>query len=731
MVMRTIFGFEAARVETADEAIKATRSAGKILRNMESVYRRDRIDGHTRAAAPAPHRLALHRLLWKRGSLPNLRLLRIRNVILALLVCAAAALPISCQPRKWHGDQKVIILGIDGMDPQLLKKFMAENKMPNFSALIEKGSFRLLTTSIPPQSPVAWSNLITGMNAGGHGIFDFIHRDPKTLQPYFSASRVEPPKHGIHLGNWVIPIGGGTAEQLRQGKAFWETLDDYGVPSTIFRMPSNFPPVKTKGRSLSGMGTPDLRGSYGTFSFYTDDPVTAAGVVEGGQIIPVRVEDSQVTAKLIGPDNTFRKGSPPTLEPFTVSIDPLEAVARFTVQDQKFVLREGEWSDWVHLEFQLIPFIGNVNGICRFYLKQAHPRFELYVSPININPADPALPLSTPKSYSRELAEEVGEFYTQGISEDTKALSAGVLDDKEYLEQARTVLAEHRQIFDAEFPKFHSGLFFFYFSSLDLNSHMFWRLIDPQHPEYDAALAAQYGSALSEFYQQIDQVLGQVMQRVDDHTTVLVLSDHGFAPYSRSFNLNTWLLENGYITLNREPNPDQSQAFANVDWSRTRAYGLGLNGLYLNLKGRERDGTVAPGASADALLVEIKEKLLGVRDPENNQAAITRVDRARDVYQGPHSAQGPDLLVGYNRGYRAGWQTILGNFPADVFENNTNPWSGDHCMDYTLVLGVLLSNRAIDTANPALTDIAPTIFAQFGIPQSGVMMGHSVFLSTR
>jgi len=731
MVMRTIFGFEAARVETADEAIKATRSAGKILRNMESVYRRDRIDGHTRAAAPAPHRLALHRLLWKRGSPPNLRLLRIRNVILALLVCAAAALPISCQPRKWHGDQKVIILGIDGMDPQLLKKFMAENKMPNFSALIEKGSFRLLTTSIPPQSPVAWSNLITGMNAGGHGIFDFIHRDPKTLQPYFSASRVEPPKHGIHLGNWVIPIGGGTAEQLRQGKAFWETLDDYGVPSTIFRMPSNFPPVKTKGRSLSGMGTPDLRGSYGTFSFYSDDPVTAAGVVEGGQIIPVRVEDSQVTAKLIGPDNTFRKGSPPTLEPFTVSIDPLEAVARFTVQDQKFVLREGEWSDWVHLEFQLIPFIGNVNGICRFYLKQAHPRFELYVSPININPADPALPLSTPKSYSRELAEEVGEFYTQGISEDTKALSAGVLDDKEYLEQARTVLAEHRQIFDAEFPKFHSGLFFFYFSSLDLNSHMFWRLIDPQHPEYDAALAAQYGSALSEFYQQIDQVLGQVMQRVDDHTTVLVLSDHGFAPYNRSFNLNTWLLENGYITLNREPNPDQSQAFANVDWSRTRAYGLGLNGLYLNLKGRERDGTVAPGASADALLVEIKEKLLGVRDPENNQAAITRVDRARDVYQGPHSAQGPDLLVGYNRGYRAGWQTILGNFPADVFENNTNPWSGDHCMDYTLVPGVLLSNRAIDAANPALTDIAPTIFAQFGIPQSGVMMGHSVFLSTR
>jgi predicted AlkP superfamily phosphohydrolase/phosphomutase len=657
---------------------------------------------------------------------------RIQNFSFSLVMCAVAALLFSCRPaQKWRGDQKLIILGIDGMDPQLLKRFMAEGKMPNFSRLAQKGSFRLLTTSIPPQSPVAWSNLITGMNAGGHGIFDFIHRDPRTLEPYFSASRVTPPKHGIHLGNWVIPLGGGSAEQLRQGKAFWETLDEYGVPNLIFRMPSNFPPIPSKGYTLSGMGTPDLRGSYGTFSFYTDDPMATAGAVEGGQIIPVQVEESQVAARLVGPDNTFRKGSPPTLEPFTVSIDPLEPVAKFTVPDEQFVLREGEWSEWVHIQFQLMPFIGNVKGICRFYLKQAHPRFELYVSPINIDPSDPALPISTPKSYSRELAEEVGEFYTQGISEDTKALSAGVLDDKEYLEQARTVLAEHRQIFAAELPKFHRGMFFFYFSSLDLNSHMFWRLLDAQHPEYDPALAAAYGSAVPDFYQQMDQVLGQVLERLDDHTTLLVLSDHGFAPYNRSFNLNTWLLNQGYITVKSGSNPDPNAAFSNVDWSRTRAYGLGLNGLYLNLRGRERAGIVEPGAQADGLLRQIKDQLLGVHDPHNNLAAITRVDRAGEVYQGPYAQQGPDLLVGYNRGYRAGWQTILGNFPSDVFEDNTNPWSGDHCMDYTLVPGVLLSNHPIAAANPALTDIAPTIFAQFGIPQQDGMMGRSVFSSER
>jgi len=613
------------------------------------------------------------------------------------------------------------------MDPELLTRFMQEGKMPNFATLAQRGSFKRLTSSIPPQSPVAWSNMITGMNAGGHGLFDFIHRDPKTLALYFSASRVEAPKHSIHLGSWVIPLGSGSAEQLRRGKAFWEILDDNGIPNSVFRIPANFPPVPAKGETLSGMGTPDLRGTYGTFSFYTDDPTAVSGAVEGGQVIPVQVENSQVISKLIGPDNSFRKGSPAATEPFSVAVDPLESVARIAVQDHEFVLREGEWSDWVKIEFQLIPFFGNVKGMGRFYLKQAHPRFQLYVSPINIDPADPALPISTPSSYSRSLSEEAGEFYTQGIAEDTKALSDGVLDDKEFLEQSRTVLAEHRRVFDLQFPKFQKGAFFFYFSSLDLNSHMLWRLIDPEHPAYDEALASRYGSALQEFYQQMDQVLGEVLPKLDEHTTLLVLSDHGFAPYRRSFNLNTWLLNNGYSTLKSDSNPDDNEPLANVDWSKTRAYGLGLNGLYLNMHAREREGIVTPGAEADTLLSEIREKLLAVRDPKNNLPVITRVDFATDAYQGPYAHDGPDALVGYNRGYRAGWKTILGAFPPDVLEDNTNPWSGDHCMDYTLVPGVLLSNRNIAAGMPALTDIAPTILAEFGIAKPKDMMGQSVF----
>jgi predicted AlkP superfamily phosphohydrolase/phosphomutase len=654
---------------------------------------------------------------------------RVLSVCLLGLCLAGTGVLLACQRARCGSVRanKLIILGIDGMDPDLLTKFIGEGKMPNFARLAAQGSYRRLTTSIPPQSPVAWSNLITGMNAGGHGIFDFIHRDPKTFQLYFSTSRVEGPKHSFHLGNWVIPLGSGSAEQLRHGKAFWEILDEQGVPNYVYRIPANFPPIAAKGETLSGMGTPDLRGTYGTFTFYTDDPTAVAGAVEGGEVVQVEVENNRVTSRLIGPDNTFRRNSPPATEPFTVDVDPLAAVARVAFQNQQLVLKEGEWSRWLPVEFQLVPLIGNVRGICRFYLKQTHPRFQLYVSPINIDPSAPALPISTPASYSRKLAKEVGEFHTQGIAEDTKALSDGVLDDKEFLEQSRTVFAEHRRAFEAEFPKFQRGLFFFYFSSLDLNAHMMWRLTDPQHPGYDAALAAQNGRALEEFYEQIDQVLGEVLPTVDENTTLLVLSDHGFAPYRHSFNLNTWLLRNGYLTLKNGTAGDESEPFAGVDWSRTRAYGLGLNGLYLNLRGREREGAVEPGAQAEALLREIRQKLLEVRDPKDNSPVITRIDLASEAYQGPYAHAGPDALVGYNRGYRAGWKTILGAFPPDVLEDNTNAWSGDHCMDYTLVPGVLLSNRKLDAQTPALTDIAPTILGEFGIAKTKDMMGQSVF----
>jgi predicted AlkP superfamily phosphohydrolase/phosphomutase len=252
---------------------------------------------------------------------------------------------------------------------------------------------------------------------------------------------------------------------------------------------------------------------------------------------------------------------------------------------------------------------------------------------------------------------------------------------------------------------------------------------------YDAASASQYGGALEGFYEQIDQVLGEILPKLDENTTLLVLSDHGFAPYRRSFNLNTWLWNNGYIVRKPGAAFDSGEPFAGVDWSQTRAYGMGLNGLYVNMKGRETNGIVDP-AQADALLREIRDKLLAIRDPkdegddpkgEDSSQVISRIDLASEAYQGPYARTGPDAIVGYNRGYRAGWTTILGAFPPDVLEDNTNPWSGDHCMDYTKVPGVLLSNRKIVVDAPALTDITPTILSEYGIAKRKDMKGQSVF----
>lgn len=624
--------------------------------------------------------------------------------------------------------KKVLVLGMDGMDPQLLQRFMDEGKLPNFKRLAEQGDFRPLTTSNPPQSPVAWSNFITGMNPGGHGIFDFIHRDPNTMLPYLSTSRVEPPQRTLNLGSWVLPLSSGKVSLLRQGKAFWEILAEHGTPATVYRVPANFPPVESPARTFAGMGTPDILGTYGTFSFYTDDPPDNAESISGGRIYPVRVENFRVAAQLVGPENTFRKQGGAATVDFTVWVDPVEPVAKIAVQEHEFLLQVGEWSDWVQVEFELIPYLASATGICKFYLKQTQPHFQLYVTPINLDPSAPALPLSTPEDYAQELAEQVGFFYTQGIAEDTKALSGGILTQDEFLQQARMVLADQRKVFDLEWARFQEGLLFFYFSSLDQNAHMLWRFMDERHPNYDPQLADKYAGVLEKLYQEMDEVVGTVLEKVDENTTLLILSDHGFAPFYRSFNLNTWLLDNGYVFLQDASQREQTEFLLNVEWSRTRAYGLGLNALYLNLRGRERYGTVMPGVEAEQLLDEIIRKLLSVTDPETGRPVMTRVDRATEVYTGPYVTEAPDLLVGYNRGYRAGWDTILGKFPRAVLEDNRNEWSGDHCMDFRLVPGVLLSNKKLRAAAPALTDLAPTILAEFGIEKTEEMVGQSVFL---
>jgi len=621
---------------------------------------------------------------------------------------------------------KVLVLGFDGLDPRLLGRWLKEGKLPAFARLIADGDFRPLRTSIPPQSPVAWSNFNTGTDPGGHGIFDFMHRDPKTYFPIFSATLSTEGKRALKIGDLVLPLSGGEVRNLMQGRTFWQVLDDHEIPATIFKIPSNYPPVPTRQRTISGMGTPDLKGSYGISSFYTTDPGIPKGELSGGRVYEVFVIGNRVEAQLPGPTNTFKKDRPEALIDFQVFIDPKNPVAKVVLPDQEFILKEREWSGWKKIRFGLIPTQG-VRGICMFYLKEVRPHFKLYVSPINIDPGSPALPISTPESYARELDRVFGSYFTKGLPADTSALDNGVLDDGEFLEQDDMILREGERMFDYEFERFDSGLLFYYVSSTDQRQHMFWRLMDESHPDYDPQLASRYGRTIENIYIEADRFLGRILQKLDKNTVLLAMSDHGFNPFRRGFNLNTWLFENGYHRLRNPWRQEDGSLFENTDWSRTRAYGVGLNGLYINQRGRERDGIVNAGADSENLIRELAAKLEQVVDPKTGERAILRAFVSKDVYHGPQVEHAPDIVCGFNEGYRISWDSPLGKFPKNVFEDNKEKWSGDHMGAPEIIPGSLVINRKIRADSPALYDLTATILDVFGIPKTKEMIGESIF----
>ena len=620
--------------------------------------------------------------------------------------------------------KKMIILGFDGMDPGVLEPLMAVGRMPAFRRLASAGSYCRLGTSLPPQSPVAWSNFITGMDSGGHGIFDFIHRNPADYTPLLSTSRVTAAGRNLKMGDYVIPLTAGKTELLRQGRAFWQILEDHDVPATIVQIPSNFPPAPTRQRTLSGMGTPDVLGTYGIFHLYTTRHQELRPDIGGGRIRPVQIVDHAVEASIEGPVNTFRVNSPPTSVPFRVFLDPTHAVAKIILAGQEFMLKKGEWSSWTRLRFPMLPFIA-VSGMCRFYLKEVHPEFQLYVSAVHLDPSDPALPISTPESYCRELESAIGPFFTKGLPADTMAVSHGVLDDREFLLQDDEMLAESLRLFEYELQHFESGVWFHYFSSTDQRQHMFLRSFDKSNPGYDPLLADQCRRVVEDIYQRMDQVLARVLERVDQDTVVLVMSDHGFTEFRREFNLNTWLLQNGYMRLIEPGNQEQAAFFQNTDWENTRAYALGFNGLYLNLKGREGSGVVAGGAEKQALLELLRRDLENVRDPRSGEKVVRRVYLAQEAYHGPLSGSGPDLIVGYNRGYRASSASALGRMPRRLLTDNEDKWGGDHCMDPSVVPGILLVNRKVRDQAPNLCDLTASILALFGIEKLPGMIGQN------
>lgn len=592
--------------------------------------------------------------------------------------------------------RKAIFLGLDGFDPRRAEQLMANGKLPNLKKLMEAGSYHRLRTTFPALSPVAWSTFATGVNPARHNIFDFLNRDLRAYAPRLSSAEVRPPRY-FRLGRWSIPVSRPAVDLYRRSKPFWKILGEHAITSTIIRVPITFPAEEFNGRLLSAMCTPDLRGTQGSFSCFStrafdDDP-------EGGSRSPLRLSDGALIGDLEGPEKktvAFR------ILPGTIQID-----------GDRYPLRLREYTPWIRVAFSTAPGI-TARGIVRFLLLETGEHTTVYATPVQIDPENPGLPISHPRYYAIYLSKLIGPFATVGMAEDTWALNECVIDEQAFLQQSDSIKQERERMFFSALERTRRGVVACVFDTPDRIQHMFYRYLDGR-------MKGSHADVIECMYTDMDRIVGETMKHVDDQTALFVLSDHGFCSFRRGVDLNAWLHQNGYLALQNGA-CESGKYFEGVDWSRSRAYALGLGGLYLNVRGREASGIVDPGET-EGLRRELADKLTGLRDPASGQIAIQQAYISSSLYSGPYLDSAPDLIIGYSEGYRTSWDAAIGRVRTQVFESNDKAWSGDHCVDPALVPGVLFTNQRLQADDPGIEDMAPTALLLFGIEKPAWMEG--------
>ncbi len=719
-----------------------------------------------------------------------------------LLVSLCAVLLPACGGNEKQSDQRVVVFGVDGLDPEMLQERIDRGLLPNFAKLVDTSVFQPLQTSWPPQSPVAWTNFTTGSNPGRHGLYDFIHVDRHNYGLLNSMSETDPVGFEISLAGYKIPVTGGDTRVMRRMPAFWEVLDEAGVPVFVHRMPANYPLVDTNAVTFPDMGFGDITGEQAGKAFlWTEDPskqdkdgtsyyIRRVSVnrlrleVEGGKgIIPI-------PAQLYGPEDSARDlddlehemavlnvrareansagetarareygnriaeikreiaDERETFLPFTTYLDYTgpEPVVTIEVEDHYGIAKVGEWTDWVPVEFSMVHGMVAMKGWTRFLFK-SHQPFELYAAPIQIDPYDPATPVSTPDDASAEMAAVIGPYHTQGFPDAYKAYKAKLLNTAEFVSQSDTVIEERRHMLDYACDQLDEsgGLLFFYTGSLDLRSHMLWHAQDLRHPYQEETGSIDdpdlpgYSQQLDRIYKQVDDMLGHLMHRLEameadgEAVKLIIMSDHGFAPFYRRMNVNDWLVQEGYMVLREGKTSGDVGAMgidaeggidwdsSVVDWSQTQAYTVGFNGVILNRVEREPKGIVSD-QQAEPLLEEIRNKLLALHD-DNGEAVFRRVLLATEVFEGEMTEFAPDLQLGFSYGYGASDDAASGKITGTtVMEDNLSRWSGSHLMDPEVVRGtIIVRNGQGLSKDPALEDITATLYHLFDVePPAGV-----------
>ncbi|MDE0109182.1 MAG: alkaline phosphatase family protein [Bryobacterales bacterium] len=658
--------------------------------------------------------------------------------LIAALVSGALAfliLPFRMAWRAVRGGQgyrkakirKLIFLGLDGLEPDLVERLLDEGKLPNLAKLRKQGRYSRLRTTYPALSPVAWSTFATGANPGKHNLFDFLNRNLRTYLPELSSSRVRQPSRVWKIGRWRVPLSKPAVDMRRKSRPFWALLGEHLVGSTVLRVPITFPPEPFQGRLLSAMCAPDLLGTQGSFQVFTTGPASAE-FDEGGACYPLGKEGGAYTGEVRGPENTVREGAGDLRIPFRLLIEGKHGSGQLEIGGKRYELALGRFTPWVRLTFRAGLGI-KVSGIAQFRLAQVEPNVRLYLSPIAIDPEKPALPISHPSFYAPYLAKLLGDYSTLGLAEDTWALNERVVDEDAFLEQAEQICGEREAMLESALERTNKGVVACVFDTPDRVQHMFYRYLEPEHPAHAANGNSfeRYKGTIEDLYTRMDGIVGKTMRHVDDKTVIFVLSDHGFKSFQRGVNLNAWLKQEGYLT-EREGSRDDGY-LRGIDWDRTKAYSFGLAGIYLNIQGRESSGIV-PRAEAGALCREIADKLTGLRDKERDAVAVHRAYPKNAIYSGPYVEAAPDVVVGYSPGYRSSWGVALGKVAGPIFEDNLKAWSGDHCVDPPLIPGVVFCNRDFEAADPGIEDMAPTALRLFGFDPPTHMDGRDLAVET-
>src|SRR5262249_40877496 len=686
--------------------------------------------------------------------------MKVRALVAAALLAAAFAAAAAEKPR-------VVVLGFDGVDSQIVEQMLAAGRLPNLAALKARGGYSPLLPTVPAQTPVSWATFSTGLDPGGHEIFDFLKRDPSDLVPTFAVAEETtapllfgPPTPWVLGGAGLIVFGAAGAfaaflarrrfvlvvfsvlgllaggavfgaarawippvrpavKNNRLGKTFWS--EEGGRPAAVVRMPVTFPPESFPGgRLLSGLGVPDLSGRIGKPAFYTSDPFFAAREGNDFSIELVRLESNvgTQTTRIVGPPGK-PFGRETALElPMKLTVAPSRDRVEIEIAGAKVALAPGAWSEWISLPFRVNPLV-TIHGYGRFLLEKSQPEIALYLSPIQFDPErlPPGFAVSSPKGFASELVSRFGRFKTMGWAIDTWSIQSGTLPEDGFLQDVAATVEQDRRMLAAMLES-RRRLLFHYFEFPDRVAHVFWRLRDPGHPAYDASLAARYGDAVEKSYATMDAIVGETAKTLSPSDVLLVLSDHGFASWRRSVNYNTWLVERGFLVLKGDAQRKSLEALFSkgqfweaVDWSRSRAYSMGFGDIYVNLKGREKDGIVEAGDAYEAVRREIAARALELTDPKKGERAVSRVFRREDVYRRYDPRLIPDLILSNRPGYRVSWQSTLGVPTASIFEDNRDVWSGDHCsLDPDLVRGVVFSSRPFDRSRvPGIADVTASV----------------------